>query len=129
MTVAISGVYLPHITRMIAYEEPIKNLSALFIQIGRWQFYLLALVASGFIIFGRQFILLLAGSGFEDAYWITLLIIIPFTVDLIQNIGLSIMQAQNRYDFRAKVYFCMGIFNLLLAIPTFTVNPSSSHIR
>lgn len=27
------------------------------------------------------------------------------------------MQALNKYDFKVKVYFCMGIFNLLLAIP------------
>ena len=117
LSTAISGVYLPHITEMIAKQEPVQKLSALFIQIGRWQYYLLALVASGFVIFGRQFISIWAGKGFEDAYFITLLIIIPFTIDLIQNIGLSIMQAQNRYDFRAKVYFCMGIFNLALAIP------------
>lgn len=116
LSLAISGVYLPHITEMIAVNESMKKLSLLFIQVGRWQFYLLALVATGFIIFGRQFIEIWAGKGFEDAYWITLLIIIPFTVDLIQNIGLSIMQAQNRYDFRAKVYFIMGIFNLCLAV-------------
>lgn len=117
LSTAISGVYLPHITSMIANCEPAKKLSDLFIQIGRWQYYLLALVSSGFVIFGQRFINIWAGNGFEDAYWITLLIIIPFTVDLIQNISLSIMQAQNKYDFRAKVYFCMGIFNLLLAIP------------
>lgn len=117
LSTAISGVYLPHITSMVANCEPIKKLSDLFIQIGRWQYYLLALVGSGFIIFGQRFIEIWAGNSFEDAYWITLLIIIPFTIDLIQNIGLSIMQAQNKYDFRAKVYFCMGIFNLLLAIP------------
>ena len=84
---AISGVYLPHITEMVAGKEPVQKLSGLFIQIGRWQ------------------------------YWITLLIIIPFTIDLIQNIGLSILQAQNHYDFRAKVYFGIGILNLILAIP------------
>lgn len=117
LSTAISGVYLPHITSMIANREPVKKLSDLFIQIGRWQYYLLALVAGGFVIFGQRFLEIWAGYGFEDAYWITLLIIIPFTVDLIQNIGLSIMQAQNKYDFRAKVYFCMGIFNFLLAIP------------
>lgn len=117
LSTAISGVYLPHITEMITQNESVKKLSDLFIQIGRWQYYLLALVASGFIIFGQRFIEIWAGKGFEDAYWITLLIILPFTIDLIQNIGLSIMQAQNKYDFRAKVYFCMGIFNLALAIP------------
>lgn len=117
LSLAISSVYLPHITEIITKNEAKEKLSRLFIQIGRWQYYLLALVSSGFIIFGRQFIYIWAGNGFEDAYWITLLIIIPFTIDLIQNIGLSILQAQNRYDFRAKVYFCMGIFNLCLAIP------------
>lgn len=117
LSLAISGVYLPHITEMIAKREPIERFSNLFIQIGRWQYFLLAAVSSGFIIFGKQFIEIWAGKGFEEAYWITLLIIIPFTVDLIQNIGLAILQAQNKYDFRAKVYFCMGIFNLCLAIP------------
>lgn len=117
LSVAISGVYLPHITEMIAKGNSIMKLSQLFIRVGRWQFYLLSLVASGFIIFGRQFICIWAGRGFEDAYWITILIIIPFTIDLIQNIGLSILQAQNKYDFRAKVYLCMGILNICLALP------------
>lgn len=117
LSTAISGVYLPHVTELVAKNEPVKKLSDLFIKIGRYQYYLLALVASGFIIFGRDFINIWAGKDFEEAYWITLLIIIPFTIDLIQNIGLSIMQAQNRYDFRAKVYLAMGLFNLCLAIP------------
>lgn len=117
LSVAISGVYLPHITELIAKNEPVSKLTDLFIRIGRLQYFLLALVASGFIIFGRQFIHIWAGDSFDEAYYITLLIILPFTIDLIQNIGLSIMQAQNKYDFRAKVYFVMGILNLCLAIP------------
>lgn len=117
LAVAISGVYLPHITEMISKKESMQKISNLFIQIGRWQYFLLAAVFSGFVIFGKQFIDLWAGSNFQDAYWITLLIIVPFTIDLIQNIGLAILQAQNKYDFRAKVYFCMGIFNLCLTIP------------
>ena len=117
LSLAFSGVYLPHVTEMIAKRESMKIISDLFINIGRWQYVILAAISSGFFIFGKSFIGFWAGKDFEDAYWITLLIIIPFTIDLIQNIGLSILQAQNKYDFRAKVYFCMGIFNLCLAIP------------
>lgn len=36
---AISGVYLPHITEMVARKEPVQKLSGLFIQIGRWQYF------------------------------------------------------------------------------------------
>ncbi len=117
LSVAISGVYLPHVTEMVARREPASHLSALFIKIGRWQYYLLGLVATGFIIFGREFICMWAGPGFEEAYGITLLIILPFTIDLIQNIGNSILQAKNRYDFRAKVLFFSGILSLGLAVP------------
>lgn len=117
LSLVISSVYLPYVTEMIAKKEPINVISNLFIKIGRWQYFLLAAISSGFFIFGKTFINFWTGNGFEEAYWIALLIIIPFTIDLIQNIGLSILQAQNKYDFRAKVYFCMGIFNLCLAIP------------
>jgi len=117
LSTAISGVYLPHITELVAKRRPVQELSDLFIQIGRWQYYLLALVATGVIIFGRQFIQMWAGSGFSDAYVITLLIILPFTIDLIQNIGLSILQAMNQYGFRAKIYFLTGVLNLVMAVP------------
>lgn len=117
LSTAISGVYLPHITEMVAKRKPISELSTLFTQIGRWQYYLLALVATGFIIFGKQFIQIWAGNGFSDAYWITILIILPFTIDLIQNIGLAVLQAMNQYGFRARVYFMTGVLNLVLAIP------------
>lgn len=118
LSVAISGGgYLPHVTAMVAEKATAEKLSALFIQIGRWQYYLLGLVATGFIIFGREFIHMWAGDGFEEAYGITLLIILPFTIDLIQNIGNSILQAKNCYDFRAKVLFVSGVFSLAFAIP------------
>lgn len=117
LSTAISGVYLPHITELVVQRKPVQELSALFIQIGRWQYYLLALVATGFIVFGKQFIQIWAGNGFSDAYIITLLIILPFTIDLIQNIGLAILQAMNCYDFRAKIYFLTGVLNLIMAIP------------
>lgn len=117
LSTAISGVYLPHVTAMIVRKASRMEISALFIQIGRAQYFLLLLVLTGFIIFGQQFIQLWAGKDFLPAYWMTLLIIVPFTVDLIQNIGLSVLQALNQYDFRAKVYLGMGSINLVLAIP------------
>lgn len=114
---AVSSVYLPHVTQVIGEKNFSEKISSLFIQIGRWQFYILGLVSSGFIIYGKQFIKLWAGEGFQDAYIITLLIILPFTIDLIQNIGLSIMQALNKYAFRAKLFLVMGSINLLFVVP------------
>ena len=117
LSTAISGVYLPHVTALFTRHAPVSEISALFIRIGRAQYFLLLLVMSGFVLFGREFIRLWAGQGFEEAYGITILIAVPFTIDLIQNIGNSILQAMNRYDFRAKVLSGVGLLNLVLAIP------------
>lgn len=115
--VAISSVYLPHITELVTKNKAINEISNLFIKIGRWQFFILSGISSGFIIFGKSFIDFWTNKNFEEAYWIAIIIIIPFTIDIIQNLGLSIMIAKNKYDFRAKVYFIMGLMNILLAMP------------
>jgi len=117
VSTSISSVFLPKVTRIVVAGNDRKLLSELFIKIGRLQYLLLAVVLSGFYLFGQEFIKLWAGGDFLDAYWITLIIICPFTIDLIQNIGLVIMQAQNNYWFKATVYFIVCIFNIIIAVP------------
>ncbi len=115
LSTAISGVFFPHVVELISKNSPVQVLSDLFIKVGRLQFFVLALVTSGFIVFGREFISMWAGSSFADAYVMTLLIILPMSFDLLQNLVLSIMMAKNTYDFRAKLYFVMGAANLALS--------------
>lgn len=117
LSIAIAGVYSPKIMKMVSEHIDIKVLSGEFLRIGRLQYYLLALVLSGFFVFGKEFIITWCNYNFIDAYYITLIIILPFTIDLIQNIGSIIMKAKNVYDFRAKVYFIIGIINICLSIP------------
>ncbi len=117
LSIAIAGVYSPKIMKMVSEQVNTKILSGEFLRIGRLQYYLLALVFSGFFVFGKEFIITWCNYDFIDAYYITLIIILPFTIDLIQNIGSIIMKAKNVYDFRAKIYFIIGIINIFLAIP------------
>ena len=117
LSCAISGVFLPHVTEMVTKKVDALELSSLFIRIGRLQFFTLGLIGSGFVIFGQEFIALWAGEGFEDSYWIALLIMLPFTTDLIQNVGFAILQAMNRYGIRAAVQTLVGVINILLAVP------------
>lgn len=62
--------------------------------------------------FGRQFIALWAGVGYEEAYYVALLVMIPVTVPLIQNTGLNILYAMNRHRFRSLVYLGIAILNV-----------------
>lgn len=116
LSTAIVSVYLPHLSALVAQKVPVAELTALFIKVGRWQYYLLALVLTGFTIFGREFIVMWAGEDFVLAYYMTLLMIAPFTVNLIQNLGLSILQAQNKMFSFSVIYVCVGIAQLGLSI-------------
>lgn len=117
LSTAISGVFLPSVTKKVTQNVSNKELTNLLVRIGRLQYILLGAVFLGFILYGKEFLALWVGDGFIDAYYITIIIMIPFTVDLIQNIGLTILQAKNMYEFRALVLFVMAILNIIISIP------------
>ena len=84
---------------------------------GRVQFLILALIATGIIFFGQVFILdYWAGPGYENSYFVTLLLTIPASIALIQNIGIEIQRAMNIHQFRSVIYAVMAIVNLMLSI-------------
>ena len=52
----------------------------------------------------------------EIAYYIALILMLPVTIPLIQNMGLNIIQAKNKYKFRTTVFFFIAIANVLISI-------------
>ena len=106
---AISSVFLPKVTGMVALRNDRKEISDLFIRTGRIQNIVMALILFGFIVFGRPFILLWAGPEYEDAYIITLLFFVALYIPLIQNLGITILQARNQMKFRSLLYIVIAL--------------------
>lgn len=113
---AISGVFLPKVTAMVVQDGNEKAVSDLFIRTGRIQYIVMAFVLVGFILFGRDFIHLWAGAGYGEAYWITLLFFVPLTIPLIQNLGITILQARNQMQFRSVLYVVIAVLSLVLSV-------------
>jgi len=113
---AISGVFLPKVTAMVSQSKSNKEISDLFIRTGRIQFIVMSFILAGFVLFGRQFIHLWAGSDYSDTYIITLLFFVPLTIPLIQNLGISIIQARNTIKFRALLYIAIAAFSVALQL-------------
>lgn len=114
---SISGVFLPKVTAMVTQGNNEKAISDLFIRTGRTQYIIMAFILIGFILFGKQFIILWAGENYIEAYTITLLFFIPLTIPLIQNVGISILQARNQVKFRSIMYVIISIGSLGISIP------------
>lgn len=117
LSTAMSGVFLPNITKKVTNNASTNELTSILVKIGRLQYIIIASVLVGFTLFGKEFLAIWLGDGYEQAYYITLIIMIPFVIDLIQNIGLTILQAKNMYSFRASVFFIMSLLNIGFSIP------------
>lgn len=113
---AISSVFMSRLSKLYDVEKDIQSISELFIKVGRIAFLFLGLVLCGFILFGQDFIMLWAGEGYKEAYYVAVIIMIPLTVDAMQNLGLTILQIMNKYGFRGKVYFAIAIVNIITTV-------------
>lgn len=113
---AISGVFLPRVTAMVATHKPDIEISDLFIRTGRLQYIILAFILSGFIVFGKAFMNIWAGPGYDDTYIITLIFFVALLVPLIQNVGITVLQARNEMKFRSILYIIIAVLSLAFQV-------------
>jgi len=111
---SISSVLMPRVTKMFVDQVDSSAYTELFIRVGRMQYLLVGFIVSAFCIFGQQFIMLWSGPGYEQAYWVAILVLLPSVVPWIQNTGLQILTAQNMHKFRSIVYFFIALLNVVL---------------
>ncbi len=116
-SMAISSVFLPHVSKLSIKNDGIEKMSNLFVKVGRIQFLLLSYILLGFTIYGREFIKLWVGNSYKASFYIALLVIIPAIIPLSQNIGISILQALNKHKTRSIMYLCIALFNIGISIP------------
>lgn len=115
--VILSNVFIPRVNRLVAENKDNSVLDQLFIRIGRIQYMILSAVLVGYLLYGKFFISKWAGEGYESAYYVGALIMIPYIIPLIQNIGIEIQRAKNMHKFRSIIYFIIALANLGISVP------------
>ena len=113
----IASMFLPKITAISAKTDDMKEINEIFLKIGRVQYIIIMLILSGFIIFGKEFIMSWVGEGYIEAYYFSIIVMVPLIIPLIQNTGISILQAKNKHAFRSIVYIFIAILNVAASIP------------
>lgn len=117
---SISSVFAPRVNRIAAENGKTmkEEFTGLFIKVGRIQSLVLFLIVSGFVVFGEFFITdIYTTAEYAQAYPVALLLILPATIPLIQNIGIEIQRAVNKHKVRSVIYFFMALANTLVSIP------------
>ena len=112
----ITSVFSPYVTRMIAKEASSEQLSKFVSDIGRYQLIVCGAIISGFILFGEEFIGVWVGNTYLPAYEITLILIIPVTIPLIQNGCNVILDAKLKRMGRSIILGVMALLNVLISV-------------
>lgn len=122
---AISSVFLPRATQMSVANATGEELTDMMIKIGRLSFIILMFIFSAFFLYGLQFVNLWVGKtlgeqGSHEAWVIAVMIMVAYTLPLVQGFGNSILEAKAKLAFKAILYLSFmilgTIFGAFLAI-------------
>lgn len=113
ITTGISNSLSPKINKMVMADASGEALTDLGIRVGRLQSYIMMLVISGFIVFGRPFIKFYVGTGYELAYGVAISMMIPNIIPLLQSAFCATIVAQNKHCFRSLMYLAIAIMNVV----------------
>lgn len=114
---AISSVFIPRVNKLVATEKDTVAVSKVYTKVGRLQFSVLALILSGLIIFGKDFICMWAGEEYSQSYYVMLWLVAPITVSLIKSIGVEIRRAQNLHKTPSLFMIVVAFINVAVSIP------------
>ena len=113
---AITSLFLPKVTKLVTLSQDDKQVSDLFIKVGRIQFIVISYILAAYILLGKPFIILWAGDEYKDTYIVALMFLFSLFISLIQNLGITILQARNQMKFRSIVYLIISLVGLLMQI-------------
>ncbi|XMO86163.1 oligosaccharide flippase family protein [Algibacter sp. AS12] len=116
---AISSVFLPRATKMSVDDASGEELTDMMIKIGRLSFIVLMFILTAFALFGRQFVFLWVGGelgedGSFQSWIIALMIMVAYTLPLVQGFGNSILEAKSKLRFKAILYLSFMLIGTVL---------------
>ena len=110
----INGLFLPRVSQLTVKGDK-QGVEALMLRVGRLQLYLITLIFTGFVIFGRQFLSLWVQLQFANTYYILLCLIFTNLVTLTQRIADDYIYVENRIKDSSIRMFTSSFVGLVIS--------------
>lgn len=101
----INKMMMPQASKVIMNNPSGEELTDEMIRVGRIIAMILVGILGAFIIVGRSFVLLWAGEMYEMAYYIALIIMVSWTVQLTQDYGNALLEAKGSVRLMSIINF------------------------
>lgn len=120
---AVTGVLMPGVVSMVEGGASPRALEDEMVKIGRLSLVILSTLFGGFLVFGKQFILLWAGTEYADGYYVTCILMLVYMFIYAQSIGTQILWAKNMHKEVAIIKFVIVALNVVLTVCLIQWNP------
>lgn len=120
---AIGGVLFPGVVSLIEKGVNVKIIQEEMIKIGRIVFMFLGVVWCGFLLYGKEFICLWAGSENVKGFYVAAILMFAHMIMQIEAIGTQILWAKNEHKEQAILKLTIVILNIVLTVILIRWNP------
>ena len=117
LTTAVTSLFVPRANRMVAEGQGDWALSRLLITVGRPQFMLASFILSAFVFFGKPFLRFYSGAGYDNAYYVAILLIAPLVLPLSMGLWYHIARAKAKHKTSTSIFVAVAFLNLSISIP------------
>lgn len=120
---AFTGVLMPGVVRMVENKASPAELTNEMIRVGRIIFMALGLIWGGFLVCGREFVILWAGEDNEKAHIVAIILMTAYLFTLTEAIGTQILWARNEHKEQAVMKIVVVVLNIFLTAALIKWNP------
>lgn len=112
---ALNGLFMPRVASLSLNDGNRSHVTDLMIKVGRLQLFLVGLVISGIVIFGKQFLVLWMGDDFSKTYFVLLMMIITGLIGLTQSIANTLLYVENEVRYRSMFFMASSIVSFIIS--------------
>lgn len=116
LVTALSSMFGPSATKLVAKGASGEELTDFVVEPGRIQTMIALLGILGFAVVGKDFIQMWMGEGFDDVYVITLILIVPALIPLVESVTNTILDAMMKRMARSVALLAMCAINVISSI-------------
>lgn len=115
LSVSVSSAFATKINEAVVNGD-MKRVNQIFRKVSKIQIILILFIVGGFATFGKSFVSLWLGEDYGMSFYVALILFILSSIPYTENISIEVQRAMNKHKFRAILYLCIALTNIILTV-------------
>ena len=113
---AFNDILMPGVVKLIEKKATPEEITMEMIRIGRVILIVTSIIWGGFLVYGKDFIILWAGNDNADAYKVAVILMTSYLFITAESIGTQVLWAKNQHKEQAYLKLIIVLLNIVLTV-------------